>query len=104
MIFPISRAHQNNTATTLLDRIKDNFSPIVHLVTFPALTINHGMILFDAAETKDGIEFAAYDPNLPEKPAALIFHRAAKQFSLPANSYWAGGNLNVIEIFRNWIF
>jgi hypothetical protein len=104
MVFPISRAHQSRTAAGLLARIKDNFSPIVHLVTFPALTINHGMILFDATETKDGIEFAAYDPNIPAKPSTLMFHRATSQFSLPANPYWAGGSLNVIEIFRNWIF
>ena len=69
---------------------------------FPALTINHGMILFDAKETDDEIQFTAYDPNLPEKPAQLIFNRATRTFSLPANTYWAGGELNVIEIFRNW--
>lgn len=103
MLFPISREHQQRTATELLSEIKNNFSPIVHLVKFPSLTINHGMILFDATEVENEIRFAAYDPNLPEKPAQLIFNRAAKTFSLPANSYWAGGELNVIQIFRNWI-
>jgi len=103
MLFPISRAHQNQTANELLAEIKNNFSPIVHLVKFPSLTINHGMILFDATETGKKICFSAYDPNLPEKSARLIFDRAARTFSLPANSYWAGGELNVIEIFRNWI-
>lgn len=104
MVFPISREHQKRTATALLSHIQDGFSPIVHLVTFPALTINHGMVLFDAVESGDGIEFAAYDPNIPAQPSKLIFHRGSNQFSLPANPYWAGGPLNVIEIFRNWIF
>lgn len=103
MLFPISRPHQECTAMELVAGIKNNFSPIVHLVKFPSLTINHGMILFDATETEKEIQFAAYDPNLPEKPSQLIFHRASKTFSLPANVYWAGGELNVIEIFKNWI-
>ncbi|HEX3890574.1 MAG TPA: hypothetical protein VHX90_06960 [Verrucomicrobiae bacterium] len=102
MIFPISRGHQNCTAGNLLAAIQNNFSPIIHLVKFPALTINHGMILFDAAETEGGLEFSAYDPNDPGKPAQLKFNRAAKTFSLPANSYWAGGELNIIEIYRGW--
>ena len=75
---------------------------IIHLVKFPSLTINHGMILFDAAETESGLEFSAYDPNDPEKPARLKFERATDKFFLPANSYWAGGELNIIEIYRGW--
>lgn len=102
MVFPISRAHQNHTAENLLVAIQDNFSPIIHLVKFPSLTINHGMILFDVAETGGGLEFSAYDPNDPEKPARLKFERATKKFFLPANSYWAGGELNIIEIYRGW--
>jgi len=103
MVFPISREHQKRTAAALLSRIQNGFSPIAHLVTFPALTINHGMILFGATETNDGIEFAAYDPNIPARPSTLTFHRATNQFTLPANPYWAGGTLNVIEIFRSWM-
>ncbi|MGH7991837.1 MAG: hypothetical protein ACREDS_16800, partial [Limisphaerales bacterium] len=101
MIFPISRAHQKQTAMQMLAALEQNFSPIIHLVKFPALTINHGMLLFGATETENSFEFAAYDPNDPEKPARLIFDRAKQTFFLPANSYWVGGELNVIEIYRN---
>jgi hypothetical protein len=102
MIFPISRGHQKRTAENLFAAIQKNFTPVVHLVKFPSLTINHGMILFDVAETEGGLEFSAYDPNDPEKPARLKFDHAAKTFFLPANSYWAGGELNIIEIYRGW--
>jgi hypothetical protein len=102
MIFPISRDHQKNTAANLLAAIQENFSPIVHLVKFPSLTINHGMILFDATEIDGGMEFSAYDPNDPQMPAILKFDRVKNEFLLPANSYWAGGGLNVIEIYRGW--
>ncbi|HTV63808.1 MAG TPA: hypothetical protein VMH30_14700 [Verrucomicrobiae bacterium] len=103
MVFPISRQHQRRIAAELVKKIRGDLSPIVHLVKFPSLTINHGMILFDVRETETEIQFAAYDPNLPEKPATLAFYRGKGSFYLPANSYWAGGELNIIEIFRNWI-
>jgi hypothetical protein len=102
MVLPISRAHQDRTAAGLAAEIQKDLSPIVHLVKFPSLTINHGMILFDAAETGQGWEFSAYDPNDPVQAARLDFDRAAQTFSLPPNRYWAGGGLNVIEICRGW--
>ena len=102
MIFPISRAHQARTARSLAASIGRGFPPIIHLVKFPALTINHGMILFGAKESEREIDFCAYDPNTPGKPAQLAYDRAARTFRLPANAYWAGGGLNVIEIYRRW--
>ncbi len=102
MVFPISRRHQARTAAQLTASLDRHGSPIVHLVQFPKLSINHGMVLFEAAEGRDGTEFHAYDPNDPEKPALLCFDRATQSFSLPANRYWAGGPLNVIEIYRSW--
>ena len=86
MVFPISRAHQQATADGSLRRWKQNICPIIHLVKFPALTINHGMIVFDAGETEAGTEFSAYDPNDPAAPACLHFDRARKTFSLPPQS------------------
>jgi hypothetical protein len=102
MVFPISPAHQERTAARLIAAIQKNISPIVHLVKFPSLTINHGMILFDVTETGHVLEFSAYDPNDPAQPARLGFDRNARTFSLPPNRYWAGGGLNVIEIYRDW--
>jgi hypothetical protein len=103
MVFPISRAHQAHTAVSLRAALAKNVPPIVHLVKFPALTINHSMILFSATETGEGMEFQAYDPNNPQQPVALSFDRGANQFSLPPNHYWAGGGLDIIEIYRSWL-
>lgn len=102
MVFPISRDHQARTAASLLAEIRNGASPIIHLVLFPKLTINHGMILFDVVESSEGALFLAYDPNQPEQPTKVSFDRTARTFSLPANSYWAGGRLDVIEIYRDW--
>lgn len=104
MVFPISRPHQARTAAGLATGIAAGGTPVVHLVRFPQLTINHGIVLFGAAATPTGTRFAAYDPNLPERPAVLDFDLASRTFEFPANSYWAGGRVDVIEIFRNWLY
>ena len=102
MVLPVTRKHQQTAAQRLVSALENKICPIIHLVTFPALTINHGMIVFDARENQAGTEFNAYDPNDPATPARLQFERARKTFLLPANRYWAGGPLNVIPIYQHW--
>ena len=102
MVFPISRSHQQRAADSLAHALGRGLSPMIHLVRFPALTINHGMILFAAAAKPDCWDFSAYDPNDPSRPAIISFDKSSRHFSLPANAYWAGGHLDVIEIFRSW--
>ncbi len=104
MIFPFSRAHQTRTAGSLVAALGQNLLPIVHLVKFPALTVNHAIILFGVTETGRGWEFESYDPNNSERPERLTFDRAAQTFFLPPNSYWPGGGLNVSHISRSEFF
>jgi hypothetical protein len=104
MIFPFSRAHQTRTAVALAAALKKNHLPIVHLVKFPALTINHAIILFGVTETGPGLEFESYDPNNSESPEQLTFDRTPQTFFLRANSCWPGGKLNVSHICRSWFF
>ena len=103
MVFPISRAHQARTAAALDAALKQNVPPIIHLVKFPALTINHSMIVFDVTETGQGFAFQAYDPNNTKQPVRLTFDSNTSTFSLPSNHYWAGGELDIIEIYRSWL-
>jgi hypothetical protein len=102
MVFPISRQHQARTAEALQAALKSNDPSVVHLVNFPTLTINHSLLVFAVRETAEGLEFQAYDPNNVSAPVSLQFDRQTSTFIFPANRYWAGGPLNVIEIFRSW--
>jgi hypothetical protein len=104
IILPFSRAHQARTAESLVAALRQNHLPIVHLVKFPALTINHAIVLFGVTETARVLEFEAYDPNNSERPERLTFDRAAQTFFLPPNSYWPGGGLNVSHISRSRFF
>jgi hypothetical protein len=102
MFVPVSREHQHRTAGELLEASEDHSAPLVHLLRWPSLAINHGMVVFEGARTRTGAQFLAYDPNDPERPARLTYDRERRAFSLPANRYWRGGELNVFEIFRRW--
>jgi hypothetical protein len=100
MLFPFPRSHQERMAAQLVRALDRNDVPVVHVVRFPRLTINHAMLLFGFAESGDGIEFLAYDPNYPEKPALLRYERRTRTFTLPFNSYFAGGRVDVYEVYH----
>lgn len=102
MFVPVSREHQHRTAGELLEATEDHSAPLVHLLRWPSLAINHSMVVVEGARTRTGAQFLAYDPNDPERPARLTYDRERRAFSLPANRYWRGGELNVFEIFRRW--
>jgi len=102
VVMPVPRSHQDRTARELLESVRHDRAPIVHLLRFPSLAINHGMVVFDATPAETGVVFSAYDPNEPARPARLAYDRSRRTFSLSANRYWRGGDLNVFEIFRRW--
>ncbi len=102
MILPVSRRHQARTARRLTGALAENRAPIVHLFRFPQVTINHGIILLRLRQTDSAIQFAAYDPNLPDRPTELAYDRAGRTFTYPPNRYWAGGRVDVIEVYKGW--
>ncbi|MCP5516294.1 MAG: hypothetical protein H7A45_03440 [Verrucomicrobiales bacterium] len=104
MVFPFSRTHQAREAVGLATALNAGRLPIVHVVRFPQLTINHGLLLFGAESTSDGVRFTAYDPNQPEASVSLRYDQAARTFHLPANHYWAGGRVDVFETYRGWFY
>jgi hypothetical protein len=104
MILPVFRRHQERMAGRLAAALTARRAPIVHLVRFPQLTINHGIVLYALAETPSALRFMAYDPNVPEHPAELSYSRADRTFYFPRNHYWAGGRVDVIEVYRGWLY
>ena len=102
IMMPFSRRYQKNVSEELLADLKENRPPVVHLICFPSLRINHAILLFDASESEKEIRFSVYDPNDPSAPTTLTFDRASRTFTFPANSYFPGGKVNVYEVYRDW--
>jgi hypothetical protein len=104
MLFPFTRAQIAGEARHLKAQIAKGRTPVVHVVTFPQLTINHALLIFAVEQTNDGANFITYDPNLPEGPSRLIYSASAGRFELPRNIYWAGGRVNVYETYTGTKF
>jgi hypothetical protein len=102
IMMPFSHGFEERQAKQLVADIKDDRPPVVHLICFPSLRINHALLLFDVTESEKEIRFSAYDPNDPSKPATLTFDRTSRTFQLPYNTYFPGGKVNVYEVYRNW--
>ena len=99
MIFPFTQRQQEKMARQLVESIRRRRPPVVHVADFPSLHINHAVVLFDAREDDKEIEFTVYDPNDATKPGRLKFDRARRHFYFPANFYYAGGQVDVYEIY-----
>jgi hypothetical protein len=104
MVFPVWRGHQQWTSQRLARSIQDGGTPVVHLFRFPHVTINHGIILFGSVAANGELRFQGYDPNIPAHPVELSYRHADRTFYFPNNHYWAGGRLQVVEIYRNWLY
>jgi len=104
MVAPVGRPHQERMALQLTQALRERPAPTVHLFRFPHITINHGLVLFGSTESERDIQFDAYDPNLPARPVKLVYERAARTFSFPRTHYWAGGALNVYEMYLGGLY
>ncbi len=100
---PFTRRHQAGTARRLVEGLARNRPPIVHLIRFPHVTINHAVLVFSYAENEREIAFSVYDPNAPERPVLLTYDKPSRTFELPRNGYYRGGRVDVYEIYhRPW--
>jgi hypothetical protein len=104
MVLPIWRGHQRRTAERLERLIRGGRTCVVHLFRFPRITINHGILLFGVTSEGGVVRFEGYDPNIPEGTVRLTYREADRWFEFPRNHYWAGGRLQVVEIYRNWVY
>jgi hypothetical protein len=102
MVLPFTRRQQQLMARQLANELAADRPPIVHLVCFPSLAINHAVVVFELSETAEEMRFMVYDPNEPGKPAPLIFDRTGRAFYYGRNSSFVGGRVNLFEIYHAW--
>ena len=100
MVFPFTGRQRERMAGQLMEAVQAQRPPVVHLVRFPGLEINHAVVIYDARETEDEIRFAVYDPNSPESPTRLAFDRKKRTFEFPRNKSFEGGLVQAYEVYR----
>ncbi len=101
MVFPFSAGHQQEMARTLAAEIRANRPPIVHLVLFPRIKINHAVLLYGVKEKKHVTRFKVYDPNDAKHPLELTWDARERVFKLPPNNYFPGGTVDVYEVYKS---
>lgn len=104
MVFPFSRSHQTATAEELVQAIEKHAAPVIHLARFPQLTINHAALVFESKDEPGQIQFTLYDPNYPAAPGTLTFDKTNRTFTLPANTYFEGGRVDIYQIYHRWCY
>ena len=104
MIFPFTPAHQAATMRKLAREIAAGKAPIVHVLRFPNITMNHMVVVYAAEETPAEVRFLAWDPNNADAPVTLTFDRVARRFSFPRTLYFPGGPVRVYEIYDGWLY
>lgn len=104
MVFPFPSRHQANVAKTLRDQLELGRLPIVHVARFPALTINHALLVHAATSESNQVVFHCVDPNQPGIEETLTFSDETRRFTLSPTPYFPGGQVDVYAIYRNWLY
>jgi len=104
MVFPFSRRNQVLVAEELKGTLAAGIPQALHVFQFPALGVNHALLIYDFKETSETVEFLAYDPNTPGEPLKLLFERGRRGFTMPATHYFIGGPVNAYTVFSEWLY
>lgn len=100
LLFPFGRASREREARRIARDAMAGRGPVVHVFTFPALTINHALVVAEAAEEAGRIRMGCYDPNDPGALVPLDFDVARGGFEMAATPYFVGGPVRAYEVMR----
>lgn len=104
MVFPFTRRNQERVVEELKASLDAGIPQALHVFQFPALGVNHALLIYDFKETSETVEFLAYDPNTPGEPLKLLFERGRRGFTMPATHYFIGGPVNAYTVFSEWLY
>jgi hypothetical protein len=96
--------HQEGVVDELRSSLARGWPPIVHVLRYPNLVVNHLMLAYDAEETQTEVRFRLYDPNDATRPVILTWDRGARTFALEATPYFPGGFVKAYEVYDGLVF
>lgn len=104
MVFPFSRSQQRRTAESLVASLDRGHPPIVHVMNFPNVNLNHTMLLYRGESDAREIRFYAYDPNVLGAETILRYDREQASFVMPETPYFAGGPVKGYEVYDGALY
>jgi hypothetical protein len=104
MIFPFTMAEQRDEANTIAASVRAGTLPIVHVIVFPILTVNHMLLIYAVEETPAEIRFTAYDPNIADAPLVFTWDRGDRSFHFPRTDYFMGGPVRAYIVYDGLLY
>jgi hypothetical protein len=104
MLFPFTAGQQRRTAASMVEALTRGHPPIVHVMNFPRIDINHALLVYRAEVAAGVVHFDSYDPNQPGRSLTLRFDRERAGFFLPPTPYFPGGPVKVYEIYDGLLY
>ncbi|MBC8088023.1 MAG: hypothetical protein H7Z40_12215 [Phycisphaerae bacterium] len=100
IVTPPGRAAQERTSAEIDRFLAAGEPPILWLVNFPSMSINHAVVVLRRREESLRTLYAVYDPNLPGETMELSFDHSSRTFSYPPTFYYTGGPVDVRVVYR----
>ncbi len=102
MVLPFTAGQRGREASRIADELGRGNIAVVHLFTFPALRMNHALVVHAVRATDAGWSFDAYDPNAPGEPLVIDYDARTAHFRMPPTHYTVGGDVDAYEVYRDW--
>lgn len=104
MIFPFAPRQNRAAVKGWVEDLARVRLPVVRVVNFPTVDVNHTLVLFAAESSAVEVRFFAFDPNDASTPLSFVFRRADASFHYPQTSYTRGGTVQIYEVYDGIFF
>ena len=104
MVLPFTRVGQAGEAEALCLDVAKQGMAVIHVFTFPALSINHALVVHAFESSPERITFQACDPNAPGQALAFIFDRSEQTFRMAATAYFIGGAVKAYRVYSGLLY
>jgi hypothetical protein len=102
MVFQDGAGYQGQTHARLNEALARGKLFIAFLTTYPRLSINHSVLIYElkSTEPNPGVDhYLVYDPNHPESPRELTWSARDRAFSYQKDWDFIGGSVRVYQVY-----
>jgi hypothetical protein len=103
MVFLESKGYQEKTHRNLDTVLARGDTFVAFLTTYPKMSINHAVLIYDRKKSRPGDElehYLAYDPNHAEAPRELTWSPRERAFAYQKDIDFIGGFVRVYQAYH----
>ena len=100
--FPVSGKAKVRLNGEMLRDLQAGYPTLLWLYNFPSLSINHTVLVYQAAHEQGCVRYQVYDPNYADAPKELQFDSATQIFTFEPTFYFKGGPVTPRAVYRGF--